>query len=100
MLTGDVKQKRLLLVRAVLAALAGALVISTGYAPRIDAQSQVQEKKLTFEVVSIKPMKDSEIGSRRGVPGLGFLPGGVESFPGGGVTARQLIAEAYQLTEQ
>jgi uncharacterized protein (TIGR03435 family) len=98
MITRELKKKRLLLVRAGLAAMVGALVIGTTYAPRIDAQSQVQEKPLAFEVVSIKPMK-SEIGQRSVEPGLRFVPEGVESLPRAGVTARQLIAEAYQLTE-
>ena len=114
MITGDLKKRmnliigngqgrnrarRLLLVRAGLAVLAAAFVIGTSYAPSsVGAQSRVQEKSLAFDAVSIKPMKDSERSSRS-EPGLRFLPGGVESSPGGGVTAKQLIAEAYQLTE-
>jgi len=91
------RAKRFLLASAGIAAVAVPLVIGIGHAPPISAQSRVTEKPLAFDAASIKPMNNSG-GSVRSEPGLRFLPGTVASLPAG-VTARQIITEAYGLTE-
>ena len=91
------RAKKLLLASAGIVALVGPVLIGFGHAPAILAQSRAAGKPLAFEVISIKPMK-AAAGSVRSEPGLRFLPGRVESSPVG-VTAQQLIVEAYQLTE-
>ena len=91
------RAKKFLLASAGIAAVAGAFVIVIGNAPAIGAQSRVTEKPLVFDAASIKRMNKSG-GSVRSEPGLRFLPGTVASLPAG-VTARQIITEAYGLTE-
>ena len=79
---------------AIIAALGGPFLTGIWPAPA-NAQSQATQKPLAFDAVSIRPF--NAIGSRS-EPGLLFLPGRVVSTPAG-VTAKQLVAEAYQLTE-
>ena len=91
------RAKKLLLASAGIAALAGPLLIGIGHAPAMSAQPRVTEKRLAFDTVSIKPLNNPGAGLRS-EPGLRFLPGTVASAPAG-VTAKQIIVEAYQLTE-
>jgi hypothetical protein len=62
MIIGDLKQKRLVLVRAGLAALAGALVIATSYAPHIDAKS---EQKPSLNVHLFERQTNADTFSRK-----------------------------------
>src|SRR5215472_12275568 len=91
------RAKNFLLASAGIAALAGPVLVGVGHAPAITAQSRVTEKPLAFDVVSIKPISNSA-GSVRSEPGLNLSSGRVTSLPAG-VTAKQLIIEAYQITE-
>lgn len=92
------RAKKLLLASAGIVVVAVPLVIGIAHAPAISAQSLVAEKPLAFDAVSVKPMNNSGGGSVRSEPGLSFLPGRVNSLPAG-VTARQIITEAYGLTK-
>jgi hypothetical protein len=91
------RAKKLLLASAGTAALAVPLLIGFGHAPAVRAQSQADGKPIAFDVASIKPA-GAAAGNARSEPGLRFLPGRVESLPAG-VIAKQLITEAYQITE-
>lgn len=83
--------------RALIAQVAGQAQQKEPPAPPVHARSQATGKPLAFDVASIKPISGAA-GSSRSEPGLRFLPGKVESLVAG-VTAKQLVAEAYQLTE-
>jgi len=91
-----VKRRRRRPTSIAIAALFGTVMLDAGFMPVARAQSQVAAKPLAFDAVSIRPADFA--GASRSEPGLLFLPSGVTSPPAG-VTVRQLVTEAYQITE-